>query len=219
MDHRPILSFGRLWMLLMLLASIIAPSGCTGALATAVWVLKGPNVDAEFDGLRGKRVAVVCRPLVSLTYRDSGVAKDIARQMNSLLQKNVYKIEMIDQRKIDEWIDEHSWDEYTEIGEALRADMVVGIDLERFRIFQGQTVYQGKANVVLKVYDCQSGELVFERRLPEVIYPPNSPRSTGSQQESDFRREYVSVLADQIARHFYPHDPHADFAMDAATIR
>jgi len=90
--------------------------------------------------------------------------------------------------------------------------------LESFSIFQGQTVYQGKAIVALKVYDCHTKELVFERRPPQVVYPPNSPRSTGEQQESDFRREYVHVLADQLARHFYPHDPHADLALDAAYI-
>ena len=29
----------------------------------------------------------------------------------------------------------------------LNADMVVGIDLEEFSLYQGQTLYQGKANV------------------------------------------------------------------------
>jgi len=217
MDH-PVVRWGRAFVLLTLLATVSASSGCTSALATAVWLVKGPNIDAEFDGLREKRVAVVCRPMVGLTYRNSGVAKQIARQMNRLLAQNVRKIEVIDQRKVDEWIDEHNWDEYTEIGEALQADMVVGVDLERFSIYPGQTVYQGRANVVLKVYDCQSGELVSERRLPAVVYPPNSPSSAETQQEADFRREYVAILADQIARHFYPHDPHADFALDAKTI-
>jgi len=218
MDRHVVVRWDRAFVLLTLLVAVPASGGCTTALATAVWLVKGPNIDAEFDGLREQRVAVVCRPMVGLTYRNSGVAKEIARQMNGLLTQNVRKIEVIDQRKVDEWIDEHNWDEYTEIGEALQADMVVGVDLERFSIYPGQTVYQGRSNVAVKVYDCQSGELVYERHLPEVVYPPNGPRSAESQQEVDFRREYVEILADQIARHFYPHDPYADFALSAKTI-
>lgn len=217
MDRRLVLYCGPLLLLLILVAVLAVSSGCT-AVATAMYIVNGPNIEAEFDGLRDKRVAVVCRPLVGLTYRDSSVAKDIARQMNLLLSQKVRNIEMIDQRKVAEWIDENTWDEYTEIGESLEADLVVGVDLEHFGIFEGQTVYQGKANVILKIHDCATGDVVFERCLPQVVYPPNSPRLTGDQQESDFRREFVGVLADQIARHFYPHDPHADFALDAAYI-
>jgi len=220
MDQRPSVRRGQLWTLLILLAVLAPSAGCRSALATAVWLIRGPNLPAEFKELKGKRVCMVCRPLVELTYRDSSVAKDLAREMNKLLAANVRDIEMIDQRKVDEWIDENVWEEYNQVGRALKADYVVGVDLERFSIFQGQTVYQGKANVALKVFDCnsQSREPVFERRLPQVVYPPNSPRSTGDQQESDFRREYVRVLADQLARHFYPHDPYADVALDAAYL-
>ena len=39
----------------------------------------------------------------------------------------------------------------------MKADMVVGIDLEGFSLFQGQTLYQGKANATVRVYDCQQG--------------------------------------------------------------
>jgi hypothetical protein len=41
-------------------------AGCAKVLATAVYVIKGTNVEAEYDGLQEKRVAVVCRQLASL---------------------------------------------------------------------------------------------------------------------------------------------------------
>ena len=217
MDRRPLPNYGRLPLLLTLLATLAATGGCASALATALWVVQGPNVDAECDVLRGKRVAVVCRPMANLTYQ--GVAKDIAKQMNTLLGKHVPKIDVIDHREVAEWIDENTWDEYTEIGEALEADMVVGVDLEHFGIFEGMTIYQGKANVTVKVYDCSTGEVVFEKTLPQVIWPPNSVVSASDQQEAEFRRNFVGVLADEIARHFYAHDPRAYFAMDATTLR
>ncbi len=64
-----------------------------------------------------------------------------------------------------EWADENNWDEYVEIGKALNADMVVGLDLEEFSLYQGQTLYQGKANIKIPVYDVAQGkEPVFERQ-------------------------------------------------------
>jgi hypothetical protein len=92
--------------------------------------------------------------------------------------------------------------------------------LEGFSIFQGQTLYQGKANATIRVYDChKNGKVAFEKILPQSVYPPNSAVPTSDRLEAEFRREYVAVLADQIARHFYAHDPYADMAQDAAALK
>jgi len=218
MDSRRSLSYGRLIVLLTLLATLVAAGGCISGLATAVWLIKGPNISAEFDGLRDKRVVVVCRPATSSLYANPNVAKDISRHISRLLSRHLRKIEVVDQRKVAEWIDTNTWEDYTEVGEALQADMVVGIDLEQFSIYQGQTLFQGKADFSIEVCDCATGEVVFEKDLPLVAYPPNHVISTSDMQESDFRREFVEVLSDQIARHFYPHDPRAYFAMDATAM-
>ena len=218
MDRRSFLRPGRLFLLLLPLASLVAFGGCVSALATAVWLVRGPDVPAECDGLRGKRVVVVCRPMSSSLYAHPGVSKEISRQIGRLLAAKVRKIEVIDQCKVDEWIDTNTWDEYSEIGKALEADLVVGIDLERFSIYEGQTLFQGKADYAIRVCDCKNGEVVFERYPPQSVYPPNHVVSTSNMQEPDFRREFVGVLADQIARHFYPHDPRAYFAMDSSVI-
>lgn len=215
---RPFLRCVRLFALLGLMASLAAAGGCASALATAVWLVKGPDVPAEFSGLREKQVVVVCRPVSSSLYAHPSVAKDISRQISRLLAANVRKIRVVDQRKVDEWIDTNTWEEYTEIGKALGADLVLGVDLETFSLYQGQTLYQGKADYAIKVYDCHTGDLVFERYPPQAVYPPNHVVSTSDVQEVGFRREFVGVIADQIARHFYPHDPRAYWAMDSKTI-
>src|ERR1700678_2406453 len=65
------------WLLLGLtLSGGLAPtSGCT-MLATGLWMIKGINEKADFPGLNGKRVAVVCRPVSSLQYRNPTVGRD-----------------------------------------------------------------------------------------------------------------------------------------------
>jgi hypothetical protein len=218
MDRRPSLRYGHFVVCLILLAATLAASGCTSALATAVWLIKGPNMPAEFDGLRGKKVVVVCRPFSSSLYANPGIAKDISRQVGLLLKEQVRGIEVIDERKVAEWIDNNTWDDYTEIGEALEADFVMGIDLEHFSVLQSQTLLQGKANYAINLYDCATGELVFEKQPPQTVYPPNHVISVQDRQEADFRREFVRILADEIARHFFAHDPHADFAKDATAM-
>lgn len=206
---------------LVLLAVLIPTFGCVSALTTVLYLVKGNDVPAEYNGLRGKRVAVVCQPMVALQYRNSTAAKDLAREISRLLRSKVRKIKLIDQRKVDEWIDENSWQDYAEVGKALKADMVVGIDLEDFTVYMDQTLYQGKANVTLKVIDCstEGGKIVFERHLPQVVYPPNHGVPVSDRpSEAQFRREYMAVLADRIARHFYAHDPYQDEALDAAAL-
>ena len=218
MDQRSNLRHGHFVLGFVLLAVVTIAAGCSSAFATAVWLIKGPDMPAEFGGLREKRVVVVCRPTSNSLYAHPGVVKDVSRQISGLLRKHVRKIEVVDSQKVDEWIDTNTWDEYLEIGKALEADLVLGVDLEYFSIYQGQTLFKGKADFAVSVTDCKTGEVVFECHPPQSVYPPNASIPTQDRQESDFRREFVTVLSDEIARHFYPHDPHAYWAMDATTI-
>ncbi len=193
-------------------------SGCTSMLFTAAYLLKGNDVPAECDKLREKRVVVVCRAMVNLQYNLARVDQDLAQEVGNLLRQNVPKIKVVDHRKVAEWMDENTWEDYVEVGKALNADLVVGIDLERFTIHKSQTLYQGRANTEIKVFDCQTGKLVFRKRPPEAVYPPNREVQASEVQESEFRRQFVRVLADQLARHFYAHDRYENFALDAKGI-
>lgn len=206
-------------LVVVVFAAVLAPTcGCTTLLFTAAYLWKGNDVPAECTKLRQKRVAVVCRSVVSLQYRNARVDQDLAQEVSALLGANVPKVKMVEHRKVAEWMDEHTWDEYTEVGKALNADMVVGIDLESFDLRQSQTLFQGRANAEIKAYDCHTGQLVFKKRLPQSVYPPNRVIPASEVQESEFRREFVRIVADRIARHFYDHDKYSDFAIDAKSI-
>ncbi len=203
---------------LVLAATMTSSWGCTSLLFTAAYLFKGNDIPAECDTLRDKRVVVVCRAMVNLHYNLARVDHDLAQEVGNLLRQNVAKIKVVDHRKVAEWMDEHTWEEYVDVGKALNADLVVGIDLERFSLHKSQTLYQGRATTEIKVFDCQTGKLVFRKRPPEAVYPPNREVQASEIQESDFRRQFVRVLADQLARHFYPHDRYEDFALDAKGI-
>jgi hypothetical protein len=218
---RPFLRRGFVFVAVLMMV-LMPAAGCSNALFTLVYLIKGTDVDPDFKELKGKKVAVVCRPVGSLSYSDVNVGRDLAQQITLLLQEQVPKIKTIDQKKVARWTDENAWEEYPEVGKALKADMVVAVDLESFKILQGQTLYQGKANATVRVYDCSKtgkGKEVFRKNLPQSIYPPNAPIPTTDRTEPEFRREFVMILANQIARHFFAHDAHADLGQDAQALK
>src|SRR5688500_14766260 len=110
----------RLLALFPLLLLTAASGGCVNFFAAALYVLDGTDTQAAFDGLKDKRVVVVCRPPAALGYdSNANVAGELAKQVGALLGDKVKKIELIDQEEVAEWTDEHTWDDFTEIGRAL----------------------------------------------------------------------------------------------------
>ena len=170
--------------LLMCWVALLPLAGCT-TVASLVYVIKGTNVDAQYTGLKGKRVAVVCRPTAALQYGRTSVAKDLAKQVAYLLRDNVRKIDIVNPEKVNEWMDENTWDEYAEVGEAFDAQLVVAIDLEEFSLFQGRRV-PGTRVVSLNVYDLeQEDRVVFSRNPPQFLYPPNTGVPIGPRRNSE----------------------------------
>jgi hypothetical protein len=210
----------RIILMAMVLITALPAVGCRNVLFTAMYLFKGTDVDPDFKDLKGKKVAVVCRPMVSLQYANSNVGRELAQQISLLLQEQVPKVKLVDQRKIAKWTDENTWEEYPEVGKAMKADMVVAVDLESFSLYQGQTLYQGKANATIRVFDCKKGgKEVFRKSIPQCVYPPSAPMPASERTEPEFRAEFVNKLANQIGRHFFAHDPYADFGEDAASLK
>ncbi|HVU85953.1 MAG TPA: hypothetical protein VHD36_01445 [Pirellulales bacterium] len=201
---------------MVMLATIASQSGCVNALATAAWLIKGNDVGADYNGLRNKRVAVVCRPLVELQYSTgTRSTQEMAVMIGEMIGQRVRKVSVVDPREVAEWTDEHDWEDFAEVGQALKADMVIGIDVEEFSLFQSQTLYQGKARMNITVYDvADGGKVVYKKSLPRITFPPNRGVDT-SMPEDDFRRRFVAHLSDIVGRHFYSHDATSDVALDA----
>jgi hypothetical protein len=208
-------------VLVAALALVIASqSGCTKAFTSIAYLFKGFETEPEYKGFKNKRVAVVCRPMVQLQYSAGNVSNELAAELGRLLRSNVKKVHIVEPERIAEWTDEHDWQDFTEIGQALNADLVVGIDLKQFEIYQGQTLYQGKGKATVTIYDiANDGEVVFQKNLPQKIYPPNTGIPTSDKPADEFRRQFIAVFADEIGRSFYGYDPRRDVARDSEALR
>ncbi|HEY2881907.1 MAG TPA: hypothetical protein VGJ15_05725 [Pirellulales bacterium] len=198
----------------IILAALISPIGC-GWVSLAMYNMNPADTPADFTGLLEKRVVVVCRPVLDLQFADSAVPRDLTKQVSTKLGEKIKKIDMVDEREVAQWTDEHSWQKFTEVGKAMKADMVVGIELEHFALQQGPTLLQGNANLRVVVYDMQhGGKEVYEKPL-RVLFPPNTPIPSAEKSEGEFRRQFITVLAEKIGRHFYPYDSMDEFGIDA----
>lgn len=205
-----------------LLACVLGATGCAPMLLPSlVYLWQGGNVvPAECKELEKKRVVVFCRPPASSEYRYAGAARQLTKRISELLKSNVPKVDVVDPSEVDEWIDENDTDNFKDLGTAVKADRVVRVEIEHFELFKGKTLYQGVADISVSVYDMeQNGVRVWDREMGEVMYPVNSGVPVQDKPLPQFQREYIEVLAQQIAMHFYKHDAHATFAIDALANR
>ncbi|OHB75154.1 MAG: hypothetical protein A2W31_15100 [Planctomycetes bacterium RBG_16_64_10] len=202
---------------LLLTVSAVLAAGCHRIVATAVYAWKGSSEPAAFSGLQDRRVVVVCRPPSSLEYRHAGAARDLARRTGSLLASHVKGIDVVNPVDVEDWADQSDADDFRELAKAVGADTVVFIELSEFRLQNGQTLYQGNADVTVTVHDLRDGDrIAWEKPLGQILFPEHSSVPAQEKTLAHFRSQFIEVLAERIARNFYPHDLHYDFAIDAA---
>ncbi len=196
----------------------LASTGCIHTLlATSIYMWQGGNVvPAECAELEKQRVVVLCRPPASYEYRNAGAARAIGARVSAMLEKNVKGIEIVSPKEVDNWVDEQDWENFKDLGRAVKATRIVYIELDQFELFKGKTLYQGSADIAISVYDMENRDkLLWDRRLGQVLFPRNSGIPASDKPVQAFERQFVEVLSTQISEHFYKHNPNADFALDA----
>ncbi len=204
--HRLTPSF--LLLLAICVSSTVTHSGCS-LVATTMYIVNPNDIDAEYEGLVGQRVAVVCESDRSLPFDSYMVTHELAEKVSELLRQHVEKIDVVKTSEISDWTDLNELNSYAELGSAMNADLVVVLKLAEFRVRQGQSMVQGRADVAIEILDVATGEVIHELDSVNSTYPPNAGISKDFSQrrfEDQFRRQYVRVLADQVARRFYDHD-------------
>ncbi|MFM7034969.1 MAG: hypothetical protein ACKOYJ_07270 [Planctomycetia bacterium] len=205
-------SSSRHWLPATLAAAVAISLGGCSTLGTIAYLIQPNDLPAEYDGLKGKHVAIVCRPIVELEFSDAGSARELASIVGALMKQNIRSVKVISQQEVARWIDENDWVDYTTLGKALDADMVVGIDLEQFRIHEGTTLYRGRASAVVQVFDVAAKDMVFQQRIDDFAYPGNGAVPSTDRSESQFRAMFLQILGRRMARLFHAHDSRSSFA-------
>jgi hypothetical protein len=211
----------RIASLLVAVALLASNSGCPALLATGIYVWEGGNfAPAEFEGLKGERVVVMCKPPSSHEYRHAGASRSIAARVSEKLVKHIKDIDVVNPREVDNWVDESDWGDFRELAQAVHASKVLHIELADFELYKGKTLYQGRADVTVTVYDMKNrANEIWRTHLGEVLYPVNSGIPAQDKPVQQFEREFVDIVANRIAINFYRHDPNESFAIDAMANR
>lgn len=200
----------------------VAAIGCIGPLiASGIYFAQGGNVaPAEFAGLKDRRVVVLCRPPAAHDFRHAGASRSIARRVGRLLAQNVKGVDVVDQSEVDNWIDESGGEDPLDLGRAVNAEMLVQIELDEFALYNGRTLYQGRCEAGVSVYDVTDNDrLVWESSFGEILYPRNSGIAVQDKSLQRFQKEFEEIVAETVAVKFYRHDPHKLFALDALANR
>ena len=157
------------WIFVLGSGLLFATSGCSTVL-TVAYLFHPEDVPAEYNELRGKHVVVVCKPIVELEFTDAGTARELADRIGANIRENVRGVKIISQQEVSRWLDENAWVDYATLGEAVDADIVVGIDLDHFSLHEGSTLYRGRTTVHMQVHDVNDDLIVFDKRMEDFTF-------------------------------------------------
>lgn len=199
-----------------LLAGIaLLPAGC-GVMSNLIHASGADMVPAKYEGLEDSTVAIVT-VTDSSQYSDDIVARELNSRLAEILTQKVDDVRLVRADKIRQWRDVNGWDaiDFQAIGEGVKADKVVGIEVSGMKLREGPTLFRGTSDVVIKVIDVDTGTVDFVDQLDEYIYPTMAGQSATETSESRFRKLYLSMLAQEIGRSFHPYDSIDRIALDS----
>jgi hypothetical protein len=209
------------WPLVIVAAILmLSTSGCVGIAAQLMYMAGAGDMQAEFDELEGKRVAVICVSNRS-SYGSGAEAEALARLVSAILRKEVKKIEMVSHTEVANWKDTADWDEidYRAVGRGVKADMLIAIDVQSMSYFEGQTLYKGRANYSVTVYDMtKGGKVAWSKDNPDFQFPVQGGRPVTDMVEAKFQKDFLTMLSIEIARSFHSYDKITDVGKDAAFL-
>ena len=199
------------WIFVLSGGLLFATSGCSTVL-TVAYLFHPEDVPAEYNELRGKHVVIVCKPIVELEFTDAGTARELADRIGANIRENVRGVKIISQQEVSRWIDENAWVDYATLGEAVDADIVVGIDLDHFSLHEGSTLYRGRTTIHMQVHDVKEDLIVFDKRMDDFTFPGDSAIPTADQSEQQFRGLFLRILSSRLSRCFYAYESRDHFA-------
>ncbi|QDU97926.1 hypothetical protein [Lignipirellula cremea] len=207
------------WMLLFSTMILGSNTGCVGLAAHAMYFMYGNTVPAEFDGLEGRRVAVLC--VADSSPAGAGTASDLlARRVELLLGKYVKDIDVIPHSEVANWRDQNGDPiDYREIGKGVEAESLVVIELTAYSLQPSGTLYQGRATVNLTVYDMnKKGNIVWEDLNRDFAFPIHGGVHTSELSRNAFQQRVLMALSQDIVKHFYDYDFEDDFGSDYRSL-
>jgi hypothetical protein len=203
-----------------LMTVVVVSSGCVSGLTQLMYVIKGHKIPAAFDGLEGRRVAVVCVSDAS-AYGPDTLTYNVCKTVSMKLAASVKGITVIPPHEVEHWTDNNGWDEtnFVELGKGVNADSVLAIEIASYSIHEGPTMYKGRSEITATVFDIKQGGQVAYVLGPRNFSFPQNGRPALQTSDRQFEAVYLTKLAQHIAGQFYASDALDAVAEDASMMR
>ena len=209
-------SWTRIQKLALILPTLLLLAGCNYLIPLAYFVGGPPSIEPDFDvqtkkSMTDKDVSIV---IIAYAPRDlkwtfPKIDAEISQYLAYRLTQKNMKVFTPD--KVQAWLDEHNddWDKPEEVGAAFKATYVVHLDIGRFSLYENDstTLYRGKSEVYVSVYEMNpdgTGEKIYNKEL-RSHYPIHVPRSTSELSFTEFKKEYLARLSEELGWLFYEH--------------
>ena len=202
---------------MLLLASVLTVfPGCVGAVSQLLYVLKGHSVPAEFGGLEGKKIAVVCVSDAS-AYGPDPLTYSVSNALSVKLARGLKDSTVVPVSKVEQWIDTNGWDErdFVTLGQGVGVDAVVAVDIADYTIHEGSTLFKGRSDVTATVYNIQKEGQIEHHYGPKIFEFPKTGRPAIQTTDRKFEAMYLGQLVIHLANQFCEHDHLDSFAADA----
>lgn len=147
---------------------------------------------------------------------DRELAEKIAKILPDMTKENKDKLKyrVISPTQVDKFkITNPHWKQMTagEIGEKLKADFVLEIEMAQMRLYQPNTpisekIYEGRAEISVNIYEIGTNNSELKDQYPlSFSYPKGMPRSATAITERQFRQQYIDNLALAITQMHVEH--------------
>jgi hypothetical protein len=151
-----------------------------------------PVEEAPYSKLKGKKLVVLTHvsPGAGSDYGDA--ARDLSREVTTLLRKGVKNVTVVDPDKIAEWVAAHpSWTDPAEAAKAFEADMAIFLDVSKLDTEDPRSP------------DLMYGESSINVQVWEIAHPKNSK----GQENKSQPKESSKTHEDQVDTTFPPRGP------------
>ena len=170
----------------MISGAAVLQTGCLGLASNLMHAVGMDMIPPEYEGFEEQTVAVITISDSSSYTRDQKSA-ELSTFVGRILTQKIKDIKVVRDDKVSHWRDTNGWDslDFSEIGEGVEADKVLGIELSNFSLRDGPTLYCGTSDVTISVIDVATGDLEFSKSLEEYRYPTMAGQHTSETTESD----------------------------------
>lgn len=213
----PVRTAGTIVLCLASFCLVITQTGCLGILSNVMHAVGADKVPPECAELKDSKVAILVMTDQS-QYSDDVAARLLTRKLSGTLSQEVKGMTLVRDEVVQQWRDRNGWDnvEYLEMGKGVEAKKLLVVELTNLRLRDGATLYRGRADVVITVYDVGTGNVLFKKEIDEYTYPVNAGQYTSETTEPKFRKLYLEMLSQRIGRIFHSYDFADTIALDSA---